>query len=188
MDVPIFWYDRRLDYKIFVLIPTRLKTAIFENTKFPIHPTVALQHTSTKSTLSLENLITSRPSRFLILFFDWIIQFGYIYVPYNSNQLSVLFKPNKCKIEMDRQEVSGYLAAIFFFLVLRHRLLSWLYNSCLVSFSLMHKCNLCTVEPIKSWSLYRLTCLISFGFWNWVSAIGICDIILRLVGGIDGFN
>ena len=28
-----------LVYKIFVLIPTRLKTAIFENTKFPIHPT-----------------------------------------------------------------------------------------------------------------------------------------------------
>ena len=27
-----------LVYKIFVLIPTRLKTAIFENTKFPIHP------------------------------------------------------------------------------------------------------------------------------------------------------
>ena len=60
----IFWYDRAtasleilencvnffdvangcaillawLVYKIFVLIPTRLKTAIFENTKFPIHP------------------------------------------------------------------------------------------------------------------------------------------------------
>ena len=34
-----------LVYKIFVLIPTRLKTAIFENTKFPIHPTGEPQYT-----------------------------------------------------------------------------------------------------------------------------------------------